>query len=197
MDGRILEIMRGRLLATAVLMACTAVLASPALAEEFDYVGAASCKMCHNKEISGKQFDLWAASPHAKAYETLANEQSLAIAKEKGIDDPQKADECLRCHVTAHGVAAERLGRRFSIEEGVGCESCHGPGSAYVKLPAKKKYMAGEITAAEIGLVESDEAQCRTCHNEESPTFKGFEYAEALKLIAHPIPAAHMEQYKK
>lgn len=194
MTGRKLDTLVKSSLALAAVALFAGTLAVPAAAEEFDYVGSANCKMCHNKEVSGKQFDIWAESVHAKAYETLASDQSKAIAKEMGIDDPQQADACLSCHVTAHGVPAERLGRRFSIEEGVGCESCHGPGSAYNKLPAKKKLMAGEIEAASIGLVEIDESLCLQCHNEESPTYKGFDYAEALKLIAHPYPEGYVEE---
>lgn len=194
MSGKKLDTMVGRLLAAVALIVFTVALTAPVAAEEFDYVGSANCRMCHNKEVSGKQYELWQNSPHVKAYETLANEQSQAIAAEMGIADPQQADECLRCHVTAHGVPAERLGRRFSIEEGVGCESCHGPGSAYNKLPAKRRLMAGEIEPASIGLWEINEALCLECHNEESPTYKGFDYEEALQAIAHPYPEGYVEE---
>lgn len=197
MPGSTFTVRARRLSRVLSLAALTLVLCIPAGAEEFQYVGSANCKMCHNKEVSGKQWDLWAASLHAKAYETLASDQSKAIAKEKGIADPQQAAECLRCHVTAHGVAAERIGSRFKIEEGVGCESCHGPGSGYNKLNVKKQVMSGEITAASIGLWEAGEALCVQCHNQESPTFKGFDFAEAVKLIAHPIPEAHRATYTK
>ena len=198
MTGWKLDTLALRVLALAGLTVLGAALTVPAAAEEFDYVGAANCKMCHNKDASGKQWDLWAASPHAKAYTTLASEQSLAIAKKMGIDNPQQADACLRCHVTAHGVPAERIGRRFSIEEGIGCESCHGPGSAYNKLPAKRQLMAGEIKPESIGLVEPNEALCLQCHNDQSPTFKGFDYKAALKAIAHPYPEGYVEAtYKK
>ena len=39
------------------------------------------------------------------------------------------------------------------------------------------------------GLIIPDEALCKTCHNEKSPTFKGFNYAEMNAKIAHPNPA--------
>jgi hypothetical protein len=190
--------LRKNLFVAAGLAMCAALLAVPAAADEFTYVGSANCKMCHNKEVSGKQFTIWEASPHAKAFETLASEQSKTIAKGMGIDDPQTADACLRCHVTAHGVAAERIGPRFKLEEGVGCESCHGPASGYNKLNVKKQVMTGEVTGASIGLWEINEALCVACHNEESPTFKGFDFAEAMKAIAHPYPDGFVEAtYKK
>lgn len=180
------------------LLALTAVSILPAAAAEFSYVGAGNCKICHNKEVSGKQWDVWAAGSHAKAFETLANEQSKAIAEKMGIGDPQQADACLRCHVTAHGVAAERIGARFKREDGVGCESCHGPGSGYNKPAVKKQVMLGEVDGASAGLWQADEALCLQCHNEESPTYRPFDYAAALKAIAHPYPDGYVEAtYKK
>ena len=168
-----------------------------ASAEQREFLGAAKCKMCHNKAKSGEQYKIWAAASHAKAFEVLASEQSLAIAKERGIADPQKADECLKCHVTAHGVDAAHLGKKYAMEEGVSCESCHGAGGDYQKLKVMKQITSCEIDGATVGLITPDEALCVTCHNEESPTFEGFDYEEAVKAIAHPIPEAHMAQYKK
>jgi hypothetical protein len=54
----------------------------------------------------------------------------------------------------------------------------------------------GEIEPASVGLVIPDEKTCKTCHNEESPTFAGFEYEEMVKKIAHPIPDAKKAEYK-
>ena len=34
------------------------------------------------------------------------------------------------------------------------------------------------------------------CHNDKSPTFKGFVYAEMYKKIAHPIPDEAKAAYK-
>jgi hypothetical protein len=165
-------------------------------AEEPEFTGAGKCKMCHDKEKSGAQFTIWAAGPHAKAYETLASDESKAIAAEMGLGDPQQEDACLKCHVTAHGVAEERLGRKYSIEEGVSCESCHGAGSEYDSIKIKKQIMTGEVDGATVGLIEPTAEMCMGCHNEESPTYKPFDFEAAVAEIAHPIPAAHLEQYK-
>ena len=50
--------------------------------------------------------------------------------------------------------------------------------------------MKSREKSIEKGFIVPDENLCETCHNEESPTFKGFKYEEALKQIAHPNPAA-------
>ncbi|MCJ7800822.1 MAG: cytochrome c family protein, partial [Candidatus Marinimicrobia bacterium] len=55
------------------------------LAQDFEFVGSARCKMCHNKVEKGAQYTKWEASVHAKAFETLKSEESAKIAKGKGI----------------------------------------------------------------------------------------------------------------
>jgi hypothetical protein len=38
-----------------------------------------------------------------------------------------------------------------------------------------------------MGLQVGGEATCKRCHNSDSPTFKGFDYATAMKKISHPL----------
>ena len=164
--------------------------AAPAAKPKPAYIGAAGCKTCHKSEKKGNQFGQWEASRHAKAYATLATPAAKEIAKKKGIADPQKDGKCLKCHVTAHGVdpsliAAPKKGKKgFQIEDGVQCESCHGPGSLY----KKRSVMKDRKAAVAVGLIIPDEKTCKQCHNEESPTFKSFKYEEMVAKIAHPYP---------
>ncbi|RMD98089.1 MAG: cytochrome C554, partial [Calditrichaeota bacterium] len=118
----------------------------------------------------------------------LATEKAKAIAKKKGIKDPQKADECLSCHVTAHGVSAKLIGPKFKIEDGVGCESCHGPGSAYKSKKVMTAVYKGKTDPATVGLIKPTEKTCLQCHNKKSPTFKGFDFKKMFKQIEHPVP---------
>ena len=97
---------------------------------------------------------------------------------------PEQEDVCLKCHVTGHGVKAELLGKKYDATEGVSCESCHGAAADWKKVHAKDP-----AKAATLGLIKpTDEKMCKTCHNEESPTYKPFKYAEKLAAIAHPNP---------
>ena len=147
-------------------------------AQQFKYIGASKCKMCHNKPDKGKQYDMWKAAAHSKAFETLATAEA-----KKYSDDPQKDPKCLKCHSTYHS-ADKGLMMSIKEDEGVSCESCHGPGSAYKSMTIMK---SKEKSLAK-GMTEPTEAVCKTCHNEESPTYKPFNYAEAVKKIAHPNP---------
>ena len=148
------------------------------------YVGADKCKMCHNSAAKGAQYTKWMESKHAKAYATLASEEAKKIGAAKGIADPQKADECLRCHVTGHGAPADKLTDKWKKEDGVGCESCHGPGGDYWKM----EVMKDKARAAAGGLVVPTEETCKGCHNPDSPVFKGFDFTALSAKIAHPNP---------
>ncbi|MDZ7372954.1 MAG: cytochrome c family protein [candidate division KSB1 bacterium] len=155
----------------------------------FQYVGVTKCKMCHQLKARGEQFQKWQASPHAKAYEVLATEQAKSVASKAGVQgDPQKAAECLKCHVTAYDAPASAKSATYKMEEGVTCEACHGPGSEYFKMNVMKDLYEGKIQPATVGMIVPDEKLCKTCHNEKSPTYKPFTYQQALAKIAHPVP---------
>jgi len=155
-------------------------------AMQHNFVGADGCKLCHKSAKSGNQYGIWLEGPHAQAYEVLGSDAAKAIAAEKGLEgSPQELDECLRCHVTAHGVDPARLEKKYRPTDGVGCESCHGPGDGY---KGKSTMESRELSVA-AGLIIPTAETCTTCHNEESPTFKGFDFDEYFAKIAHPTPA--------
>lgn len=157
------------------------------------YVGAKKCKSCHNKESRGEIYDKWAEMKHADALITLKGDEAIAIAKEMGIEKPWEAGECLKCHETAFSEPEERKHKKFKTDLGVQCESCHGPGSDHVtkRLAAAKaeKVEEGVLTEIEKGeIFLPDEMLCRSCHNEESPSFEKFDFGERLEKIRHLHP---------
>lgn len=127
-----------------------------------DYITSKKCKMCHKGAKKGEVFEKWEKGPHAKAFESL---------KAKGED---KNPKCLECHTTGYD------GKAFK-EEGVGCEACHGPGSDYKKMSVMKD----KKKSIEMGMIVPDEALCKKCHNEKSPTFKGFDFAKFSEKVSH------------
>jgi hypothetical protein len=146
----------------------------------YKYVGNSKCKACHNSALKGAINDGWAKTKHATAYATLANEESKKIATEKGIKDAQTDAKCLKCHVTGYG---QPTGDKYTVEEGVGCEACHGAAEGYVM-----KHGRDIKLGMELGLVEPNEKLCVACHNEESPTYKEFVFKDAYKLVEHHTP---------
>jgi hypothetical protein len=160
------------------------------------YIGADKCKNCHQSETKN-QYTVWQKTDHAKAFATLGTDVAKKLAKEKGIDDPQKSDKCVKCHVTAFGVAADMIKKGFDPKLGVQCESCHGPGEQHMKARMAAAAKAGgesaekgkvaaylKLPEGEIGAVV-DQKTCLICHNEESPGFKPFCFYERVKKIEH------------
>lgn len=171
-----------------VLLAVGFGLAFSTFAEEAEYVSQKQCKMCHNKKDEGAQWKTWKAMAHAGAYETLLSDQAKEYATERGMDKaPNEAAECLRCHVTGYTTEAPA---KIVLEDGVQCESCHGPASLH--LPDGKALKFAKDDKPDIDLLahitRPDEEVCTKCHNEESPGFTGFDFDEYVAMIAHPNP---------
>jgi hypothetical protein len=149
-----------------------------------EYVGANKCKACHNSEKSGAQYKKWSGAKHSKAYTDLKSDNAKKKAEAMGVKDPLTDEKCLTCHTTAHG--AKNVADSYKIEEGVGCESCHGPGSLY----RKNTVMKNQKAAIAVGMVIPDEKTCQKCHKADTKghenKFKDFK-TEFAK-IAHPIP---------
>ena len=103
------------------------------------YTGVASCagSTCHGRmegdgtivrqdELMKWQEPSTPGGAHSRAWAVLNNNRSQFIARNLGIGDPAKAQMCLGCHSTA-GTA-----RAAPAEDGVGCESCHGPAGGWL-----------------------------------------------------------------
>jgi hypothetical protein len=157
------------------------------VAADHEIIGAPKCKGCH-KAKTGDQWKIWTESAHARAFETLASEAARKIASDQGLGNPQAEEACLKCHATkaSLGAGAVVSGKaKYADSEGVGCESCHGPGSDY----KPRKIMDDPEAARAAGLVMTKTADgCTHCHNEQSPTFKGFDFEARWADIAHPVP---------
>ncbi|MFC1607984.1 multiheme c-type cytochrome [Candidatus Latescibacterota bacterium] len=93
--------------------------------EKTRYFGDTVCATCHIT-----QTDSFQKSPHIKAYTTIKDTERYIKLKKEG-----KEGSCLKCHVTGYG---ENGGYTDDISTPelakVGCEGCHGPGSAHAKL---------------------------------------------------------------
>ena len=159
-----------------------------ASAVEAKYTSERDCSRCHKKELIGNQTAVWKKTKHADAFKTLKSEEAVKVAKELGLaGPPHESDECLRCHATAHGIPPEEVEKRpLSLNDGVQCESCHGPGSEY----KGNEVMSDHDQSVAAGMWEpgKDEKICTAWHNEESPSSKEFDYEKRKEEIAHPIP---------
>ncbi len=144
------------------------------------YVGSNKCKMCHIK-----QYKSWKKTKMALAIDTLKPGHAADIKAKFNLDpkkDYSSDATCLKCHTTGYGheggyfiadAGDKKAVKKAKKLAGVGCESCHGPGSEYIKVfkdifRSKRKYKVEELYAA--GLTKLDANTCKTCHNDQAPT---------------------------
>ncbi|MCP5048858.1 MAG: cytochrome C554 [bacterium] len=145
---------------------------SLAYSADFTYVGVKKCKLCHKGVKKGEVYEKWMSAKHSKAFETL----------KKKNDGSDKNPKCLECHTTGYDKGGYKIGDANAAKfEGVQCESCHGAGSAYKKM----KVMKSRDESVKNGMLIPNEESCKKCHNKKSPTFKGFDFKEAMKKIDH------------
>lgn len=126
------------------------------------YVGSEACKKCHQRE-----YDIWKASPHARAYETLVKARRPALRQYDG--------ECVKCHVTGFEYTGGFTDETATpLLKNNGCENCHGPGSLHVKgnkspnllaLMNPYKTKPGETEAEKTGRVNRLDMSCQKCHD--------------------------------
>lgn len=131
--------------------------------QEGKNVGSAACRSCHPT-----QHDWWATNGHATAMQSLRKE---------GSGDP----DCVRCHASAvrSGPVPAAIAS-YRIFEGVGCESCHGPGEAHIAAEGAPGTIEGLGDDCPVCVIE---ALCTSCHTQKwSPDW---DLDKALEQIDH------------
>jgi len=146
----------------------------------YSYVGSGVCFACHADGPGDGPAGQWIASRHSRSFHTLSSDQSkgLAAAREdyKDITQPSQDGRCLMCHLTAAQNPDAVFYEGYDPRQGVGCEGCHGPGSAYMD-PA---IMADREAFLANGGRIPDELTCRGCHRDEA-----FDFLTRLEWIRH------------
>jgi hypothetical protein len=132
------------------------------------YVGTKKCGECHKDDLA-----TWQSSKHALAWKTLDDAEK----------DPKrygwpvtKYPDCVGCHVVGYRQQSGFVNDEETPDlKDVGCEQCHGPGSAHAKAPKTAKM--GRVGDGAPSTV------CAQCHDfEQSPTF---DYTSRWAIIKH------------
>lgn len=143
-----------------------------------NYLGTKRCRMCHTAQHKSLLH-----SAKKSSWGVLKPGVAVEIKTESGLDptvDYSTNAECLPCHSVGFGHEGgyvvpdpqdARSIRRAAQREGVGCESCHGPGSRFVNVMADiddtgRMYKPRELHTA--GLRRMDAQICAQCHNERA-----------------------------
>ena len=146
----------------------------------YTYVGSGACFSCHASGPASGPAGHWIASRHSRAFHTLSSDQARALAASRedyeDITDPTAEQRCRMCHLTAAQNPHAVFNEGFDQRQGVGCEACHGPGSAYMA----RQIMQDRAAFLARGGRIPDELTCRTCHRDEA-----FDFAVRLERIRH------------
>ncbi len=157
--------------------------------------GSEKCNECHQLQILGNQMTIWQNSRHRAAYVSLQSQLAKDFTAKNNIIEPVNNEMCLRCHTTSGFLGDFEKQSSYKMDEGVGCESCHGAGSKY--SPAE--VMKDEAIYKRNGGIVGDEATCLNCHspkaNKEQKLAKDvcpfqdedFVYKAAFEKIKHPV----------
>jgi hypothetical protein len=144
--------------------------------EPVKYIGPGSCAAtsCHGsvKPVAGSrilqnEYSTWIIEDkHSQAYQALTGDIGERIARILKLNSKaEEAPKCLACH--ALYTTPEQRGRPFELSEGVSCENCHGPASAWLG-PHTTRDWPHENSVA-LGMRDTHEVvhrteKCLECH---------------------------------
>jgi YVTN family beta-propeller protein len=147
------------------------------------YVGNEVCGTCHTRE-----YKKWLGTRHARSWVMLGMSEKADRVRSHfnaRSSSPQNSAICLKCHGTAADTPPEFRLPTFHVEEGVQCETCHGPGDKY----ATEEVMMDKQKAISLGLRMPTREVCLNCHmpkpSHEFMNRKPFDFEESYKKIAH------------
>ena len=150
--------------------------ASDAGSNSAKYIGPGSCAAtsCHGsvKPVDGSrilqnEYSTWIIKDkHSHAYQALTSDIGERMARILKLNaKAEESPKCLLCH--ALYTAPEQRGRPFELSEGVSCENCHGPASAWLgphttrEWPHEKSLAAGMWDTRDV--IHRTE-KCLECH---------------------------------
>ncbi|MCB1646516.1 MAG: hypothetical protein KDI36_13740 [Pseudomonadales bacterium] len=163
-----------RLTTLAGVITClSAVAADLPQYDDNQHLGVASCAsgVCHGsvRERTGtailqNEYVVWSRQDrHRVAYQTLLTDESRRIARNLGLENAHQADICLDCHADN---AANRSAR-FQLDDGVGCEACHGGAEQYVSTHVDDANSRADNIAAGLYPLDNPVKRaelCLSCH---------------------------------
>jgi Cytochrome c554 and c-prime len=144
--------------------------------EPVKYIGPGSCAAtsCHGsvKPVVGSrilqnEYSTWIVKDkHSHAYQALTGEIGERIARILKLNSKaEESPKCLACH--ALYTTPEQRGRPFELSEGVSCENCHGPASAWLGPHTTRDWLHEKSVA--LGMRDTRDVihrteKCLECH---------------------------------
>jgi hypothetical protein len=144
--------------------------------ESAKYIGPGACAAtsCHggvkpvaDSRILQNEYSTWIIKDkHSKAYQVLTGEIGERMARILKLESKaEESPKCLACH--ALSTTPAQRGRAFEAAEGVSCENCHGPASAWLGPHTVRQWTHEKSVA--LGMYDTRNVihrteKCLECH---------------------------------
>lgn len=132
-------------------------------------------RILHNEYITWDREDI-----HSEAYKKMFTKAFTDITDKLGMKAPHEEPVCLACH--ASDVPKKLRGTKFQMDDGIGCETCHGGSENWLAAHTDKD--ASHETNLANGMYPSDDIVqrtrlCLSCH-----------YGNDKQFVTHEIMGA-------
>lgn len=141
--------------------------------EQYTGPGSCSSTSCHGSvvpltvnRVMQNEYSIWVVrDKHSKAYTALTGMVGERMAALLNLGKAETAPRCLACHTL--DVPASERAHTFEINDGVSCESCHGPASAWLGHHTERNWTHEQ--SLQLGMYDTRDLikrseKCLTCH---------------------------------
>ena len=154
---------------------------SPTAVQSGLYHGPGSCaaSSCHGNiqpqnltRVLQNEYSVWIGQDkHANAYTVLSNDVSKRMGKilqtrnaQGNPAPPAESPKCLACHAL---YVPDKHAQPFGLEDGVSCESCHGPSSGWLETHTHRDSHVDSVKYRgmnDLRDLKQRSTICLTCH---------------------------------
>ncbi|MCB2067399.1 MAG: hypothetical protein KDE15_12260 [Erythrobacter sp.] len=140
----------------------------------YNYTGVASCagSTCHGRsegngaivrqdEIATWQSPSGVSGAHSRAFTVLQGRRGRQIVRSLGYSAADEAANCYGCHAT-NAPGSDR-GPRYQMDDGVGCESCHGSSIGWLESHYEVQGTHPHNVANGMVPLERPDVRARVC----------------------------------
>ena len=142
-------------------------------AQQYTGPGSCSSTSCHgsiaprtDNRVRQNEYSVWIVrDKHSKAFVSLTGIVGERMAAILNLGKAESAPKCLACH--ALDVPAAQRAHTFDLSDGVSCENCHGPASAWLGRHTERGWTHEQSVALGMydtrDLIKRSEI-CLSCH---------------------------------
>jgi hypothetical protein len=142
-------------------------------AQQYTGPGSCSSTSCHgsiarrtDNRVRQNEYSVWIVrDKHSKAFVSLTGTLGERMAAILNLGKAESAPKCLACH--ALDVPVAQRAHTFDLSDGVSCENCHGPASAWLGRHTERGWTHEQSVA--LGMVDTRDLikrseMCLSCH---------------------------------